>query len=62
MTRFLYQGSVHDYAMMEDHKRHLMNDTSVLHFYFGKLRSERKRAFNPPPDLGTLTYFLTKEA
>ena len=48
LTRPFFNGSVHDYALMQDHKRHLMNDTSVLHFYFGKLRSERKRAADPP--------------
>ena len=48
ITRYLFNGSVHDYALMQDHKRHLMNDTSVLHFYFGKLRSERKKAADPP--------------
>ena len=49
LTRPYFSGSLHDYAIMQDHKRHLMNDTSVLHFYFGKLRFERKRAIDPPP-------------
>ena len=42
-----FNGSIHDYALMEDHKRHLKNDTSVLHFYFGQLRSDKKRAIDP---------------
>ena len=48
LTRPFFNGSVHDYALMQDHKRHLMNDTSVLHFYFGKLRSEREKPVDPP--------------
>ena len=48
-----FNGSVHDYFLMESHKRHLMNDTSVLHFYFGKLRSNKKRTMETPANPST---------
>ena len=58
LNRPFFNGSVHDYALMQDHKRHLMNDTSVLHFYFGKLRSDGNRANDHPatPSI-CLTYY-----
>ena len=57
LSRPFLNGSVHDYALMHDHKRHLINDTSVLHFYFGKLRSEREKTVDPPatPSIFTLS-------
>ena len=58
LTRPLFNGSVHDYALMQDHKRHLMNDTSVLHFYFGKLRSERKKGIDTPATPSMCSNFL----
>ena len=48
LTRYYFQGSPHDYALIEDHKQKLMNDSSVLHFYFDNLQFEKKRAFEPP--------------
>ena len=58
LTRPFFNGSIHDYALMEDHKKHLMNDTSVLHFYFGKLRSEREKAVDPPATPSMYSNFL----
>ena len=61
LTRpYLFNGSVYDYALMQYHKRHLMNDTSVLHFYFGKLRSGRKKAVDPPPTPSIHSTFQTR--
>ena len=48
LTRYYFKGSQHDYALIEDHKMKLMNDTSVLHFYFGNLRFEKERTMEPP--------------
>ena len=47
LTRYFFKESLHDYALMEDHKMKLMNDTSVLHFYFGNLRFEKERSMEP---------------
>ena len=47
LTRPYFNGNLYDYALMEDHRKHLMNDTSVLHFYFGKLKSDRKKTIDP---------------
>ena len=60
LTRPLFNGSVHDYALMQDHKRHLMYDTSVLHFYFGKLRSGRKEAVDQPATPSIHSTFQTR--
>ena len=49
LTKPYFKGSPYDYSLMKDHKRHLMNDTSVLHFYFDALRTERKRGIDPAP-------------
>ena len=44
LTRYYFKGSPYDYALMEDHKEKLINDTSVLHFYFTNLRIEKERS------------------
>ena len=53
LTRPFFNGSVYDFALINDHKKHLMKDTSVLHFHFEKLRSDRKRAIDPLAIQGT---------
>ena len=53
LTRPFFNGSVYDYALINDHKKHLMKDTSVLHFYFDKLRSDRKMAIDFPVNPST---------
>ena len=60
LVRPYFNGSLYDYVLMEDHKRHLMNDSSILHFHFGHLRFERTRTFDPPPSLSNAYTFLYK--
>ena len=41
-----------DYSMMEDHYHDLVNDSSVVHFYFDDLYKEKETAFEAPPPMG----------